>query len=59
MYKISRDVLAQMIAAHTCRVKDAIAEQEDYDLADELIRRIETRYDGFDSPPQEGGSIKH
>lgn len=45
MYSIDPYVLAQMIAAHTCGHPEAIAEQDDLDLAHVLIAMIDNRYD--------------
>ena len=43
-YSIDANVLAQMIAAHTSGIADAIAEQEDLDLATSLIKQIDERF---------------
>jgi hypothetical protein len=42
-YAIKRDKLAQMVAAHTSGLHDAIAEQEDFIIADELLALLESR----------------
>lgn len=43
MYSIDREQLAQMIAAHTCGMSDAIPEQPDFDIADEMLGLMERR----------------
>lgn len=40
-YSIDRDVLAQMVAAHTCGISDAIPEQQDFDMADKMLKMLE------------------
>lgn len=40
-YRINRDQLAQMVAAHASGFPDAIPEQIDYDFADDTLRRLE------------------
>lgn len=42
-YSISRDLLARMVAAHTCGVFNAIPEQADFDNADAMIALLESR----------------
>ncbi len=42
-YAIDRNQLAQMIAAHTCGLADAIPEQVDFDIADAMLRQLEMR----------------
>lgn len=42
-YSIDREVLAQMIASHTSGVGGATPEQEDLELADQLIELIDDR----------------
>ena len=36
-YKIDREELAKMVAAHTCGFREAVPEQSDYDNADGMI----------------------
>lgn len=43
-YTTARDDLAAIIAQETSGIKDALPEDDDYDLADEFIERINTRY---------------
>lgn len=43
MYSIDRAQLAQMIAAHTCGIVDAIPEDVDFDIADAALAVIEGR----------------
>lgn len=43
MYSIDRAVLAQMVAAHTCGIADAIPEQVDFDIADAMLALMEGR----------------
>lgn len=40
-YSISREQLAQMVAAHTCGLADAIPEQQDFDIADKMLKLLE------------------
>lgn len=40
-YSIDRDELAHMIACHTSGLHDAIAEQDDYDIADKFIKELD------------------
>lgn len=42
-YSISRNLLAQMVAAHTSGLYNAIPEQEDFDNADAMIDLLEKR----------------
>lgn len=42
-YKTARQDLARFVAQITSGVKDAIPEQDDFDLADELIALAEKR----------------
>jgi hypothetical protein len=42
-YSISRELLAQMVAAHTSGMFNAIPEQADFDNADAMISLLETR----------------
>ena len=44
-YSIPLEKLAQMVADHTAGFKNAEPEFDDYELAVELIRLIDTRYD--------------
>lgn len=43
MYSIDRETLAQMVAAHTCGIADAIPEDVDFDIADEMLQLMERR----------------
>jgi len=45
MYEIDVEVLAQMIAAHTCGIADATPDPDDYELAKAFVRTIDHRYD--------------
>jgi hypothetical protein len=40
-YKIDREELAKMAAAHTSGMKDALPEQADYEAADEMLEVLE------------------
>lgn len=40
-YSIDRDELAQMVAAHTSGVADALPEQDDYDIADKFVKELD------------------
>lgn len=42
-FRISRDKMAELVAAHTSGFADALAEQADYDVADEVIQLINLR----------------
>jgi hypothetical protein len=42
-YSISRELLARMVAAHTSGMFNAIPEQADFDLADEMIALLEAK----------------
>lgn len=42
-YRIKRDVLAQMVAAHISGLRKAIPEQDDYDTADDILKLLEKR----------------
>lgn len=42
-YRISRNLLARMVAAHTSKTYNAIPEQEDFDNADAMIDLLESR----------------
>lgn len=42
---MSREQLAQMVAAHTCGIEDAIPEQADFDIADAMIKLMNEMID--------------
>lgn len=42
-YSIDRDHLAQMVAAHTSGLTGAVAEQDDYDTADDILLLLKKR----------------
>lgn len=55
-YSIDRDKLAQMVAAHTSGLADAIAEQQDFDIADGMLKLLEDELSGEKGPcPRCGG----
>lgn len=49
MYTLRRKELAQKIAAHASGFEDAVPEQFDLDLADEVIELINKRLDDLDA----------
>lgn len=54
-YFIKRETLAQMVAAHTCGLADAIPEQADFDIADDFLAQLEVKL-GQEGPcPRCGG----
>ena len=44
-FNLSRDALAQLIAAHTTGMKNAHPDDDDYGLADHFLHMIDTRYE--------------
>lgn len=44
-FDLTREKLAQLLAAHTSGIRDAIPEQDDFDLADCLLKIAEKEID--------------
>ena len=44
-FNLSRDDLAQLIAAHTTGFKNAYPNEDDYGLADHFLHMMNTRYE--------------
>lgn len=49
-YSIPRDRLAQMVAAHTSGLEDAIPEQVDFEIADKMLKMLEEEISGENGP---------
>lgn len=44
-FTLSREFLAQLLAADASGFVDAVAEEDDFELADQLLKIINERYD--------------